>query len=193
MHQPTRSEPVQGFEGRPVKALPGSSSAGLEVDPAEFRKAVSAFATGVAIVTCIGDEGRVHGVMASDFTSFSFDPATILVALRPGKAHRLISRSGQFGVSVLSREQERLAWHFDGQPQAAVEPDFRFRRRVPTLGVCLGWFECELSERVQVRDHTLFIAGVTACGHMPGSPLILFAGRYHKPDTGRGSAPVDGV
>jgi styrene monooxygenase reductase component len=104
-----------------------------------------------------------------------------MVSLKPGRTHALISRAGWYGLSILGDEQERVSRHYGGQPQPALAPEFSFRHIVPTLRDCLAWFECQISDRVQVHDHTLFIAQVVNCGHREASPLMFFASRYHCP------------
>jgi len=151
------------------------------VDPVQFRKTVSHFATGIAIISCEDDDGCAHGMTINSFTSISLDPATVLISLRPGKAHRLITRSGRFGASLLLEEQQGYSAHFSGKPQEALVPEFIVRHRVPTLRHCLAWFECEVAEQVQIHDHTLFLARVIQCDTMQGAPLMFYASRYHRP------------
>jgi len=150
------------------------------MDPLRFRKTVSLFATGIAIITCEDDDGQVHGMTINSFTSISLDPPTVLISLKPGKAHRLITRAGRFGASILNDGQQHYSSHFSGKPQD-LAPDFVVRHRVPTLRQCLAWFECEISEKVQVHDHTLFLARVVQCDGIDGSPLMFFGSRYHRP------------
>lgn len=148
-------------------------------DPMSFRKAVSLFATGIVVLTCEDEDGRVHGATVNSFTSVSLQPPTVLVSLRPGRAHRLISRSGRYGASILNEAQQRFSAHFAGKPQDGPKPEFITRDRLPTLRDGLAWFECAVTERIQVHDHTLFIAEVTACGSHGGTPLMFFGSRYH--------------
>lgn len=150
------------------------------VDPMQFRKTVSQFATGIAIITCEDEDGQPHGMTINSFTSISLDPPTVLISLKPGKAHRLITRSGRFGASLLNEGQQGYSAHFSGKPQEAFTPDFIVRHRVPTLRQCLAWFECEIVEKVQVHDHTLFLARVLQCDAIEGAPLMFYASRYHR-------------
>ena len=145
-----------------------------------FRKSVSLFATGIVVLTCEDDEGQVHGMTVNSFTSVSLQPPTVLVSLKPGKANRTISRRGRYGASILDESQQHVSAHFSGRPQEVL-PEFMARNRVSTLRQCLAWFECEVVERVQVHDHTLFVAHVTACGSSEGNPLMFFGSRYHRP------------
>lgn len=150
-------------------------------DPMGFRRSVSRFATGIVVLTCEDHDGRVHGATVNSFTSVSLSPPTVLVSLKPGRAHRLISLSGRYGACILDESQQAFSTHFSGRPEAALVPDFITRDRLPTLRNCLAWFECAVIERIQVHDHTLFIAEVTACGNEDGQPLMFYDSRYHRP------------
>lgn len=154
---------------------------GAALDPTLFRKSVSLFSTGIVVISVEEDEGKVHGMTINSFTSISLDPPTVLISLKPGKTHRCISRGGRFGASILRDEQQPYSAHFSGRPQESLKPDFLTRDRLPTLRNCLAWFECAVIEKVQVHDHTLFVAEVTACGNEDGSPLMFYASRYHRP------------
>ncbi len=158
--------------------------AAAAVDPLRFRGAVSRFATGIAVVSCRDDDGQPHGMTINSFTSISLDPATVLVSIKPGKTHRLISRRGWYGISILQQEQEGFSAHFAGRPQPALVPDFVDRGRVPTLRDSLAWFECEVTNLIQVHDHTLFVARVVACDSVDGAPLMFYASRHHRPALG---------
>ena len=143
-----------------------------------FRKSVSLFATGIAVVTCDDEDGQIHGMTINSFTSVSLEPPTVLISLKSGRTHRAISRRGAYGVSILHHEQQGLSTHFSGQPQD-LAPEFLIRNRVPTLKDSLAWFECEVESCVQIHDHTLFVARVIACDAIDGSPLMFFASKHH--------------
>ncbi|PWR17539.1 styrene monooxygenase NADH-dependent flavin reductase subunit StyB [Zavarzinia aquatilis] len=160
-----------------------ASEAPVGVDAAHFRKTVGNFATGVAIVSCI-DEGdpQPHGMTISSFTSISLAPPTILISIKPGRMHRLISKEGWFGVSVLGEDQRSHSQYFAGDRGPSV-PGFATRNRIPTLKDCLAWFECEVTSRIQVHDHTLFVARVMHCDVVGGPPLLFFSSRYSAVQT----------
>jgi styrene monooxygenase reductase component len=150
-------------------------------DPLLFRRSVSRFATGIAIVSCLDDQDRPQGMTISSFTSISLDPATVLVSLRPGRTHALIRRRGSYGVSVLGGDQERWSRHFSGKPQEDLDVAWETKANVPVLRDALAWFACEVDSVLQVQDHTLFVARVVDCDHASGSPLMFYASRYHRP------------
>ena len=62
----------------------------MSVTPAEFRKAMGSFATGVTVIT-VDDEGEVHGMTANAFASVSLDPLLVLVCV-----DKYLSKSHQY-------------------------------------------------------------------------------------------------
>lgn len=151
-----------------IAELPG-------VDPELYRRSVSLFATGIAVVTTVDSRGEMHGVTVNSFVSVSLAPPTVLVSLKPGKGHALIAESGWYGVSILSREQWDQCRYFSGRREGAIPPEIIQGRHVPLLAGSLARFECQVTQAVDVHDHTLFIAKVMACGAEAEEPLIFFA------------------
>jgi flavin reductase (DIM6/NTAB) family NADH-FMN oxidoreductase RutF len=158
------------------------------VDAQQFRQHVGLFTTGVAVISSTDpdvsytDVGyTVHGATVNSFTSVSLRPPTVMVSLTAGRAHRFITDNGHFGASILADAQQPYSDHFAGKPWKDSVPQFTIRHRVPTLTDCLAWFECQVIERFDVHDHTLFIARVLSCGANSGSPLMFFGGRYRQP------------
>lgn len=147
----------------------------------QFRKAVSRFATGIAIVTVEAEmPDEVHGMTINSFTSISLDPPTVLISLKPGRTHQLIRKNRRFGVSILHEEQLDFSSLFSGRLEVDCRPEFVIPSQAPVLGSALAWFECELQKEVEIHDHTLIIARVNACGSVDGAPLVFFASRYHR-------------
>lgn len=150
-------------------------------DRVQFRTSVALFATGIAVVTMNDGQGGVHGVTVNSFTSISLDPPTVMISLKPGHAHDLISASGWYGVSVLSDGQQGHSRYFCGSRDGDWVPEYVLGERVPTLAGSLARFECQVSEAITVHDHTLFLARVVSCESEDGSPLMFFASNYHQP------------
>ncbi|MFI5436388.1 styrene monooxygenase NADH-dependent flavin reductase subunit StyB [Rhodococcus baikonurensis] len=146
-----------------------------------FRTSVALFATGIAVVTMDDGEGGVHGVTVNSFTSISLDPPTVMVSLRPGRAHDLISSAGVYGVSVLTESQQNHSKYFTGAREDNWSPEFLTGATVPTLAGSLARFECRVTDTIAVHDHTLFLARVEHCDSDQGSPLMFFASKYHQP------------
>lgn len=150
----------------------------------QFRNSVALFATGIAVVTMNDGSGGVHGATINSFTSISLDPPTVMISLKPGSAHSLISEQGWYGVSVLSDCQKAHSSYFAGKREADWAPEFVTGETVPTLLGSLARFECKVFETIDVHDHTLFLARVMRCESEVGSPLMFYASTYHQPVLG---------
>ncbi|MBI2910930.1 MAG: flavin reductase, partial [Chloroflexi bacterium] len=96
----------------------------LQIDRSGLRQAMGRFATGVTVVTTrLGEE--LHGMTANAVTSVSLQPLLALVCVdKAAHLHGAMSRSGIFGLSVLSREQEALARRFSNDARAHDTSDF---------------------------------------------------------------------
>lgn len=150
-------------------------------DAAAFRTSVALFATGIAVVTVPDGEGGVHGITVNSFTSISLEPPTVMISLKAGRAHELISSTGCYGVSVLSEGQQGHSRYFTGKRDTELVPEYVQGHRIPTLAGSLARFVCEVINTIPVNDHTLFIARVVHCESQNGSPLMFFASSYHQP------------
>jgi len=150
--------------------------------PSDFTEAMSVLAGGVVMVTTRIDD-RPWGVTVSAFASVSAEPPTILVSLCSETASaRAIDETGSFGVSILGRHHRAAARH--GSTPGASKFLERFADpdrdgRSPSVSGALAQLECEVVERVEVADHSIFIARVrhvrTAAG---GEPLVYFRRAY---------------
>jgi flavin reductase (DIM6/NTAB) family NADH-FMN oxidoreductase RutF len=115
------------------------------------------------------------------FASVSAEPPTILVSLGSATTSaRAITATGSFGVSILAEEQLAVA-RLGSEPGAAkflepfVEPR-EARSHSPVVAGALAHLDCELSEAVQIADHTILFGRVRAAQpSSSGTPLL-----YHR-------------
>jgi flavin reductase (DIM6/NTAB) family NADH-FMN oxidoreductase RutF len=153
---------------------------------AEFRRALSRFATGVTIVTVARKGGATKGMTANSFTSVSLDPALILVCVDlRARTHSLLKSARRFGVSVLDEHQRALAEYF-ARPNAdaAGMPDIGVSIRhdsggTPYIEGCLAHLICRRVAARRAGDHTIFIGEVEYMACREGRPLLFYGGRYH--------------
>jgi flavin reductase (DIM6/NTAB) family NADH-FMN oxidoreductase RutF len=158
---------------------PGASGAGAPT----LRSALGRFPTGVAIVTCVDEQGHQVGLTVNSFAALSLHPPLVLWSLRlasPSLAAFTASR--HFAVNVLGEAQVDLSRRFSS-PVAdkfsqgvwhAGEGD------VPLLNQAAAVFECEAVARQDTGDHRLFTGQVLRFvdGKLP--PLVFHGGRYHR-------------
>jgi flavin reductase (DIM6/NTAB) family NADH-FMN oxidoreductase RutF len=158
----------------------------LPLDPAEYRKVMSRFATGVTVVTtCVG--GRFHGFTANGVTSVSLEPLLFLVCVgKSAVAHTELEQAKHFGVSMLAEHQEDLSTLFakSSPPEEGGLRGASYQvgvTGVPLLEQALGYLECEVFDRVSAGDHTIVIGRVLEGGlGVADDPLLFFAGQYRR-------------
>ena len=156
------------------------------VTAADFRRACSRFATGIAVTTTIGPGGEPHGLTVNSFTSVSLDPPTVLVCVD----HRCnilqhFRANPYFGVNVLAADQQELSVRFAERVGDRFD-GIGWRRGessgVPLLDGSLAAFECKVSRIVESGDHAVFFGEVVAAEAGVGNPLLYFGGRYERLD-----------
>jgi flavin reductase (DIM6/NTAB) family NADH-FMN oxidoreductase RutF len=160
--------------------------------PSEFTDAMSALASGVAMVTGWVDR-RPWGMTVNTFASVSADPPAILVSLRSDTTSaRAIEQAGTFGISILGRNQRDAAAH--GSEPGAAKFLERFADRdveghAPAIAGALAQFDCDLTARLDVDDHTIFVGRVREVRTARcGEPLVYFRRAYRTLAT-RGRTP----
>jgi flavin reductase (DIM6/NTAB) family NADH-FMN oxidoreductase RutF len=158
-----------------------------KLSPAEFRKAMGCFATGVTIIT-VDLEGEVHGMTANAFASVSLDPMLVLVCVDHNtKTHAHLHAKKRFGINVLGEDQRAISEYYARAERthenAEAEAGARFERTkhgTPMLHGALAYLECHLDSAQVAGDHTIFIAQVEDVVVREGEPLLFLRGRYRK-------------
>jgi 3-hydroxy-9,10-secoandrosta-1,3,5(10)-triene-9,17-dione monooxygenase reductase component len=151
-----------------------------EVTPETMRAVLGTFATGVVVVTAIGDEPL--GFTCQSFSSLSLDPP--LISFNPARTSTTwphIREIGHFCVNVLAHDQSGLSDRFarSGTDKYAGLHWTPSPHGAPILEDVSAWIDCELSTEYDGGDHTIVVGGVHALRSNPGrDPLIFYRGRY---------------
>ena len=153
-------------------------------NPEEFRQVMRQWATGVTIVSVV-EEGILHGMAVNSFTSLSLHPPLVLISLEIGtRTYEMLERTGNFGVTILSRHQSKLSDIFAGRQTenedrfAGVET-FPLISGAPMITGGLAFFDCRVIHSHPAGTHKVFIAEVLAAQQGPaGEPLIYFDQAY---------------
>jgi len=156
----------------------------MSLSPAEFRKAMGCFATGVTIIT-VDLEGEVQGMTANAFASVSLDPPLLLVCVdHSARTHAHLHAKKRFGVNVLAESQRKISEYYalPVHVHERAEEDAgacfdRTAQGTPILHGALAYLECRLQD---AGDHTIFIAEVEDVVVRSGDPLTFFRGKYRK-------------
>jgi 3-hydroxy-9,10-secoandrosta-1,3,5(10)-triene-9,17-dione monooxygenase reductase component len=162
-------------------SAPGKYFPRMGIDPAEFRHTCASFATGVSVVTALGEDGP-SGMTANAITSLSLDPPLMLVCFaEDARTLRAVKASRRFGVQFLATGQEELAARFASKaPEDEKFEGVKWSERsgVPSLDGALGWIGCELRDLLPGGDHLIGVGEVVDMWHVQGEPLVFFAGDY---------------
>lgn len=158
------------------------------VDPARFRTAMGAFATGVTVVTVRTPDGELYGMTVNAFTSVSLDPPLVLVCLAaPGRGQELIARAGVFSVNVLAESQQDVSRWFAGRRRpddASMFDGIAVGTGVtgcPVLVEAAASLDCRVDRVVAAGDHVIVIGEVAALRHVPEvEPLVFHNGGYRS-------------
>lgn len=152
-------------------------------DSGEFRKALSLFPTGVAIITTAADGGAPVGLTCNSFSSVSLAPPLVSWGLRKeSRSAEAFRASGAFAINILSADQQALSARF---ASGAIPNKFEGvgwtagHRGVPLLNDCAAAFECETFAIHDAGDHLLFIGEVRHFSHQISQhPLVFCKGAY---------------
>jgi flavin reductase ActVB len=154
------------------------------ISRAAFVEAMSAAASGVALVTCSID-GRPWGTTVTAFASVSADPPTVLVSLAEGTASAsAIAAGGRFGLSLLRADQRELARY--GSTNGATKFLDRFVERgdgddtTPAVVGALAHLDCDVAEIVAAGDHTVFLGSVRAARSSPDALPLVYNRRGYR-------------
>lgn len=153
---------------------------------AEFRAAMSMFATGVTIVTTRAGE-TLHGLTVNAFCSLSLAPPLVLVCVdKKAQSHDFIIAGRCFAVNVLSAAQQELSQrfaqnHLDGTARFANLAYHHAVTGAPILPQALCWLDCKLVATHEGGDHSIFVGEVVALAQGEASePLLYFRSQYQK-------------
>lgn len=153
----------------------------MAIDPLDFRRTLGCFATGVTVITVLDGEGKPRGLTANAFSSLSLDPPQILVCIdHRADTFPVISQAKAFVVNVLAEEQREISQRFAGKGENKFEGVAHHPggNGAPVLEGAIAVIECQVEQKHEAGDHTVFIGAVDRVEHAQGKPLLFFRGNY---------------
>ena len=150
--------------------------------PTELRKAFSSFATGVTVITGIGNNHQAVGVTISSFNTVSLDPPLVLWSLSERSIFLDAFSVGKKQlIHVLGRSQEDIAMRFaksTGDQFAGIDL-VTTPSGLVTLPDCVAYFECETIAVHSGGDHCIIVARVINMQyHEERDPLIFSRSQF---------------
>jgi flavin reductase (DIM6/NTAB) family NADH-FMN oxidoreductase RutF len=155
----------------------------MPVDPAEFRRTLGQFATGITVVTTRGEDGRPMGLTVNAFSAVSLDPPLVLVCIdNRSDTHDGFEASCVFGISVLGEEQEHFSRRFaqPGREKFEAKDLHLGETGVALVPGALAHIECRVAATHPGGDHTIYVGEVVRLEMRPGRPLLYHASGYQK-------------
>jgi flavin reductase (DIM6/NTAB) family NADH-FMN oxidoreductase RutF len=154
----------------------------MPIDDAQFKLAMSHFATGVTVVTTeLG--GTLYGLTVTSFASLSLHPPLVLVCVEKSvKSHDAIATSRKFAVNVLAAQQSGLSDRFAsrGADKFTGVEWHDGTLGVPLIANALATIECRLHGQLPGGDHSIFVGEVVSVASRDGNPLVYFRSGYHQ-------------
>jgi len=155
----------------------------LGIDPRELRDVLGCFATGVCVVTTVGDEGRPVGMTINSFSSVSLDPPLILWSIGLDTPSRsAFQRHGCFAVNIMGANAKDTTMNF------ARPSDDKFggidwhegHNGIPVLAEAMAVLECTVEDQIISGDHEIFIGRVVRLDQNDTAPLLFHKGKFAK-------------
>lgn len=153
------------------------------LDVKEFRRALSLFPTGVAILTTVSEQGVPVGLTCNSFSSVSLEPPLVSWGLRKESRAAAAFRNGKgFAINILSGEQQGLSGRFASSSIADKFEGVAWEAGIngmPVLSHCAATFECTTFAVHDAGDHWLFLGQVRRFEHeISHHPLVFCKGAY---------------
>jgi len=153
----------------------------MPVSSADFRSALSRFASGVTVVTTKDATEKPFGITVSAFCSVSLDPPLVLICIeKTTGSHHAFEQSGRFTVNILASNEPNISDHF----ASLIEDKFAGvdhavdEHGIPILQGSLATLQCKLFKTLDGGDHSIFIGEVEHVIVRDADPLIYYKGGY---------------
>ena len=164
----------------------GEAAGEVVIDPADFRRVLGHYPTGVTVVAAHGDAGTA-GIAIGSFFSVSLDPPLIGFCVGRGSASwASIAPVGHFVVNVLADDQGELSGVFAGKAEdkfAGVAWTPGPGHGSPRIEGALAHLDCSLEGTLDGGDHLIVLGRVHAMdvsGDPEAGPLLFFKGGYGR-------------
>lgn len=155
----------------------------MKPDTDLFRHCMGRFATGITVVSTKSVDGTNVGITINSFNSVSLDPLLILYSIRKSSHfYPYFDVAKNCTVNILSEHQAHLSKLFtvaDPNNWNEVETANGTITSSPAIKDAIAFLECEIYDRHEGGDHTIFICKViNIVEQSPANPLIYYSRKY---------------
>jgi flavin reductase (DIM6/NTAB) family NADH-FMN oxidoreductase RutF len=163
----------------------GSEHSGIRVEREAFIASMSAFPTGVTIVTTVDENGEACGLTCNAFMSVSAEPPLVLVSVdKSSNTLPALRHTRSFVVNFLSAGREELATLCASKRSdkfMAINWRASDHHGLPILHEdSVAHVSCDVVSEIEAGDHVLLLGHVQdLTPPEPGSvPLLYFKRTY---------------
>ena len=147
--------------------------------PELFRGVMADLASGVAVVTAKGVDGRPLGLAVTSISSYSADPPSVVFCVAcSSRTHAALLEAEAYAVHLLASDQEAVAREFAGKgDNKFASIDWRWNGNVPVIEDALALLCCRASAAFTHGDHSILVGEVTGGRCQGGEPLVYLRRR----------------
>jgi 3-hydroxy-9,10-secoandrosta-1,3,5(10)-triene-9,17-dione monooxygenase reductase component len=149
----------------------------------DYRRALSAFPTGVVLITVADGEGPV-GLVANSFTSLSLEPPLVLWCLGDRSDRGAYFREAErYSINILGAGAEDLARRYAQRGLHRIEAgDLAPGAEGVVVKGAASVLHCRTAERIHLADHLLIVGRVEAFDVLDpaGDGLTYFRSRFGR-------------
>lgn len=151
------------------------------IDPDTLREVLGQFATGVTVVTTLGDAGAPVGLAANSFASVSLDPPLVVwsIGLKAPSLSAFRSHSA-FAINIMCDQSKNLALNF-ARPSDNKFAGVNWKAGldgVPILDDAAATIQCRTEARIPGGDHEIYLGRVINFHRTDKSPLLFHKGSF---------------
>ncbi|PKB83240.1 MAG: hypothetical protein BZY88_02620 [SAR202 cluster bacterium Io17-Chloro-G9] len=145
------------------------------------------FATGVTVITTLDDQGEPHAMTANSFTSVCLEPPVVLVCVAHGThTHGFLSKSGHFGVNILTSDQKEVGAYFAKRPEdRKSDVNYSYSEGdegLPVLDHSNLFLGCQVIGSHVYGDHTIYLGEVREIRRLESkAPLMFYQSHWYNP------------
>ena len=152
-----------------------------KVNKNNFKKALSAFATGITVVATKYNS-ILYGKTINSFSSLSLSPPLVLFSL-DNKSSKLsiFKNSEKITINILNKKQQLISNNF-----AQKKPDWKdieydlLENGNPIIKNCVSNLDCKIIDKIKKGDHLIFICKVLhVLNNNKLKPLIYYNSKYY--------------
>ena len=151
-----------------------------KVNKNNFKKTLSAFATGITVVAT-KHNSILYGKTINSFSSLSLSPPLVLFSLdNQSSKLNIFNQSERITVNILNKKQQLISNNF-----AKKNPDWKnieydlLKNGNPIIKNCVSNLDCKIINKIKKGDHIIFICKVlNVVNNDKLKPLIYYNSKY---------------